>query len=204
MPRSFWNTSIIRRVHHLVIWIIVVFWSGLVVYWVTRPIWAHLIRIQFITSVLKVPGLRLDMVVVTTWGMYGICGLGRSLAALSLLSAYCDCLALAVGALVDVYEWAAGGASEACPHLRRLLQERLLAFRTSTKIILGLGRVVGSICLRNTSLDVLMVDVWSGALGAVDLRGLTGLFALEGVSSILVHYSRGKVAILHWHLMLEA
>jgi len=49
-----------------------------------------------------------------------------------------------------------------------------------------------------------MVDVWSGALGAVDLRGLTGLFALEGVSSILVHYSRGKVAILHWHLMLEA
>ena len=204
MPRSLWNTSIIRRVHHLVIWIIVVFWSGLVVDWVTRPIWAHLIRIQFITSMLKVPGLRLDMVVVTTRRMYGICGLGRSLAALSLLSAYCDCLALAVGALVDVYERATGGASEACPHLCWLLQERLLAFRTSTKIILGLGRVVGSICLRNTALDVLMVDVWSGALGAVDLRGLTGLFSLEGVSSILVHYSRGKVAILHWHLMLEA
>ena len=49
-----------------------------------------------------------------------------------------------------------------------------------------------------------MVDIWSRALGAVNLRGLTGLFALEGVSSILVHNSRRKVPILHWHLMLKA
>ena len=136
--------------------------------------------------------------------MYGICRLGWSLTALSLLSGYCDCLALSVGALVDVYEGAAGGASEACPHLRRLLQQSLLAFRASSKIILRLGRIVGPICLGNASLNVLVVDVWSGALGAVYLRGLAGLFALEGVSSILVHNSRRKVPILHRHLMLKA
>ena len=152
---------------------------------------------------LKVPWLRLDMAIITAWRMYGICRLRWSLTALSLLSTNCDSLALSVGALVDVYQGAACGSSEAWTHLRRLLQQCLLAFRASSKIILGFGRIIWSICCGNASLNVLMVDIWSGALCAVNLRGLASLFALEGVSSIRVHNSRGKVPILHRHLMLK-